>query len=85
MFQTSKSVSAGIREKLVPERTKNWISPTDDLGRSAQLMGDGRAPTADRIYRMSVCADCVEKLENRRAPRISQRKRISNFCGWKAL
>jgi hypothetical protein len=30
-------------------------------------------------------ADCVEKLENRRAPKISQMSRISDFCRWKAL
>jgi hypothetical protein len=32
-----------------------------------------------------LCADCVEKLENRGAPKISQMWRIGDFCRCKAL
>jgi hypothetical protein len=32
-----------------------------------------------------LCADCVEKLENRGAPKISQMSHVGNFSRCKAL
>jgi hypothetical protein len=63
--------------------------PTADIPNSAS---DRFAPEAvGREYppqaavQWPLCADCVEKLENRAAPKISQMQRIDDFSRCNAL
>jgi hypothetical protein len=77
----------GQTETRAHRRGMSVLPPGADTSMTGRFAPEavGREYPPQAAVQWPLCADCVEKLENRAAPKISQMQRIDDFSRCNAL